>query len=69
VTPTGPQSVEALCHLLKPADPARTHDAAVFVGDDRYGGFRDADHAAFFVRQMGWEGEAVIRLVPREARP
>lgn len=61
---TGPDAVEGLYHLLKPADPEPTHVAVVYRGAARYGGFRDAEHAAFFVRRAGW-ADAVIRVEPR----
>jgi hypothetical protein len=61
---TGPAATEGLCHLLKPVDPNPSHEAVVFRAGRRYGGFRDAAHAAFCVRQMGWD-DAVIRVVPR----
>jgi len=54
-------SVEALMHLLKEPSP---NQVAVFNGGKRYGGFRDGDHAAFFVNCMGWQDTAVIKLLP-----
>lgn len=56
------ETAEALYHLLKPVGPAPDHHAVVYRGDKRYAGFRDADHAAFFVRRMGWAADATIRI-------
>lgn len=55
--------IEAMYHLLKPVDKNATHEAIVYCGSQRYGGFRDAEHAAFFIREMGWERDAEIRIV------
>jgi len=50
---TGEAAIEGLCHTA--TESFGRLKVIIYHDGKRYGGFKDANHAAFVIKQMGWK--------------